>query len=329
MRAVVAVVACALFFGAACPKTPPTVVDAGSIEVKTDDTRVGEGIVPVLEDKGPPDPRAARLCRAVHGLVAERKAACCEPASDAGVQSGMNNVEAACTSAVSAALKGKSTTIDEAKLAACEQAQQAELKDCGWVRALPPAPAEACTSLLAGTLGEGARCRSSAECTSGMRCHGASLLDPGRCGPPRPARAPCGAAVDALAVAVGQQSIERDHPECAGMCVLGRCAETAKAGAPCRAARECGAGNRCEEGVCKAGLVALGGACKGAGCVEGARCSDGKCTALAQAGGMCRDDFDCARGGCVKPAGGAPSATSTGTCGMRCTSWRDLNAKPL
>ncbi len=319
-----AVAMCALLAVTACPKTP-AVVDAGTVEApNNDDTRGGDGIVPILEDKGPPDPRAARLCRAVHGLVAERKAACCDAPSDGGPAGATiaSNVEAACASAVSAALKGKSTTIDEAKLTACEQAQQAELKDCGWVRALPPPSADACTSLLAGTLGEGARCRSSAECTKGMRCHGASLLDPGRCGPPRPARAPCGAAVDALAVAVGQQSIERDHPECVGLCVLGRCTETAKTGAPCRAARECGEGNRCEDGVCKAGLVAVGGACKGASCAEGARCTDGKCAALAQSGGACRDDFDCTRGGCVKAAGAAP--TSTGTCGMRCTSWRDL-----
>ena len=323
-RSLVLLAMVVLLFATACPKTP-AVVDAGTTiadsAVKNDDTRIGEGIVPVLEDKGPPDPRAARLCHAVHGLVSERKAACCEAPHDGGVV-GANNVEVACTSAVSAALKGKSTTIDEAKLAACEQAQQAELKDCGWVRALPPPTASACTSLLAGTFGQGARCRSSAECTSGTRCHGASLLDPGRCGPPRPARAPCGAADDALAVAVGQQAIERDHPECAGLCVLGRCSEIAKVGAPCRSARECGEDNRCEAGQCKAGVIAIGGACTGAGCAEGSRCTEGKCTALAQAGGACRDDFDCTRGGCVKPAGAA--STTMGTCGMRCTSWRDV-----
>lgn len=315
----------AFFLG--CPKPPAAVVaavDAGTagpvvkeLDDKADATKAGEDIVPVLEDKGPPDARAVRLCRATQGVIVERKTACCEPGKPAGA----TDVERACTSAVSAALKSKNVTIDEAALAACEQAQHKELGgDCAWVRALPPPLPKECTTLLTGTLTAGARCRSSLECAAGLKCHGASLLDAGRCGPSKPARAPCGASVDALAIAVGQPAIDKAHPECAGLCVLGRCADVAKAGAPCKAAAECGDGNRCEDGTCKAGLVALGQKCTGPACADGGRCADGTCRALSTTGGPCRDDFDCARGGCVKATAGA----ATGTCGMRCTSWRDL-----
>lgn len=307
-----AVVAVAL---AGCPKDkeqpkPP--------ETDTEKTEIMGGNEPVYDASTPPDPRAAALCDALYTVPAQKKAACC---SDPNSSSPML---ATCTGVLSAALKGGALTMDEAKAKACALAQEQALAGCGWVGVLAPPLPPACAGIFTGTLDEGARCRSSYECKGGLRCHGNSALDAGRCGKARPAKAPCGAGIDGLAVVTGQVAVDVEHPECQQTCTRGRCSAPHAAGDACLSDNECGADRRCDTAkkVCVDGRIAKGGACDKGGCVDGTRCMSGTCEALRNEGEACDGEFDCAKGGCVKKDGAAH-----GVCGMRCASWHDVETK--
>ncbi len=304
--ALVLVLGAVLAVGCKKPAVTPAAAVTTSIDA-VDDAEVA----PVLQDLGPPDLLAVRVCQALHGAPIKRRGACC------GVADAHSATEATCVSQLSALVKGRASSINANTLAACEAAQAQTLSGCAWVRALAPAPPSACSGLITGTLDDGARCRSSLECRAGLRCHGASGLDVGRCGAPRAANALCGSGMDAMGLAVGVADVDRDHPACQGFCRMGRCASIAAAGARCTASIECGATNRCEAGVCKTGRLARGAACSSQVCDDDDRCISGKCAPFANTGDSCSNDFDCSVGGCVKPKGA--QATDLGTCGMRCT----------
>ena len=309
---VVAVVVALTALG--CPKEKPTEPAPTPDNEKTE---IMGGNDAVYDASTPADPRAAALCTALYTVPAQKKAACCsEPAASSPVL-------ATCTGVLSAALKSGAVVLDDAKAKACAAAQEQALAGCGWVGVLAPPPPAACAALFTGTLDTGSPCRSSYECKGNLRCHGSSALDVGRCGPPRPAKAPCGAGIDGLAVVTGQVAVDVEHPECQQSCGRGRCTAHVDDGAACLSDGECGADHRCDNKVCVKGRVVVGGACSSGGCVDGARCMAGTCQLLRKAGEACDSEFDCAQGGCVKK-----SITGPGVCGMRCTSWRDVETKP-
>lgn len=308
---------CAVLAIPGCPKEAPPPPPPPATTQDNAKTEIMGGNEAVYDANTPPDPRAAALCDALYTVPATRKAACCsEPAA-------ASPVVATCTGVLSAALKSGAVTLDEQKARACAAAQEQALAGCGWVGVLAPPLPPACKGLFTGTLDAGAACRSSYECKGNLRCHGSSALDAGRCGPPRPPKAPCGAAIDGLAVVTGQVAVDDEHPECQQSCGRGRCTAHAAVGDACFADGECGADHRCENKVCVKGRLAVGDKCVLGGCVDGARCMGGTCQRLRKAGEACDSEFDCAQGGCVKA-----SLTAQGVCGMRCTSWHDVETKP-
>lgn len=283
-----------------CKKTPPPPPPPPA-EVPTE---ANEGIVPVYP-KAAVDARATSVCEAMHALPAQRKGECCKaPASDA---SALVNT---CVETLSGALATNDVKLDNAD--ACINARKKQLEGCGWVGPLlPPLPQE-CNAMLTGVSAELARCRSSVECKEGLRCLGAGPLDAGRCAKPAPIGGRCGS-VDALSVVIAQSIIDEKHPQCAsGVCALGRCQAAKKTGEECRSSLECGVENHCD-GTCVAGKIPVGGACKRSGCEDDAVCIEGKCAKQRLEGESCTRDFDCAQGACEK-----------GKCGMRCTSWQNL-----
>lgn len=170
-------------------------------------------VYPVTRDA--PDPLAQRLCEALHALPARRKAECGGGA--VGFHAGGE-----CARMLSFALRSGAVKVAGEDVDRCAEAMGRSLEGCGWASGVLPPPAEACEGIVRGTLAEGAACRSSLECVAGLSCAGVGPTDAGKCAKPR-AQGVCGAVVDALAVAVRQTRFEREHPECAGSCVKGRC----------------------------------------------------------------------------------------------------------
>jgi hypothetical protein len=309
----VVVVVVVIAGGIGCPKDKPAPTPTPDL---ADKTLIMSGNEAVYDAATPPDPRAAALCEALYSVPAARKAQCC------GDATGNSPMVATCTGVLSAAIAGKGLVIDEAKAKACAEAQTQALTGCGWVGLLAPRLPAACAGMFTGLFDEGSYCRSSYECKAGLRCHGNSALDPGRCGPPRPPRALCGGGIDGLAVVTGQVAVDVDHPECTETCGDGRCTARRAIGEACVNDGECGAANRCEQKQCVKGRIAIGEPCVVGGCVDGARCMSGRCQKLRVEGESCAVEFDCARGGCVK------QGSAVGVCGMHCGSWRDVETKP-
>ena len=165
----------------------------------------------------------------------------------------------------------------------------------------------ACRGVVHGTVAAGGPCRSSLDCTGALRCRGAGPTALGRCAPALGDGAICGLAVDTLAAFTRQESVNRDHRECAGHCERHRCQAAVARGGACTQSSECAPGNRCHGGRCIGGeLAALGDACTGADCAAGGRCYQHRCIAPAADGAVCSADFEC-RGGCV-----------AGRCAARC-----------
>lgn len=212
--AILLALACTLVCGACTKREAPVPVEPAPSEHAADTEPT------VLAHDGPADPRAARLCHALHGAPAERRAACCEE----GAVPLASDIEEQCAEVLTAVLAAGDVTLTADAVASCELAQQDALEGCSWVRPLASSAPAACAGLFVGALDDGARCSTSLECKDGLRCHGASALSRGRCGKPKVSQMPCGAALDPLAVALGAGEIDARHPECEGQCVLGRCA---------------------------------------------------------------------------------------------------------
>lgn len=165
-------------------------------------------VYPKLE--GAPEPLVARLCEALHALPARRKAAC------RGDSAGFH-ATAECTRALGFAVRAGAVTLSPDDVGRCVAAMERSLEGCGWVSPLSALVPPACEGIVRGTLGVGARCRSSLECVDGLHCDGAGPTDAGTCRAPR-AAGPCGLSVDALAAVTRQTRSAEAHPECRGRC---------------------------------------------------------------------------------------------------------------
>jgi hypothetical protein len=253
------------------------------------------------DDAGPPEPSAEALCRALHALPEQRRAACCN-------QKMRIDLSGECVRMLSAALRAKAVTLDKTAVKNCENALSDSLAACDWVGPWPVVLPAACEGLVAGTRPVGARCRSSLECRDGLRCLGVGPTDVGTCGPPRAIGASCGTAVDPLAAFTLDTEIDRTHPECGGYCDRRHCVGALATGASCVSSASCGSRGRCAGGHCVASEAGAAGApCTDGGCGRGLRCVRGRCVAPLASGQKCTQPFEC-RGGC-----------KNGSCGMDCS----------
>ncbi len=326
-RGLAALVALAVpVLGQGCTRTPPTdrgasgsasaavsaapsAAASGSsgVEMSTADDQV-KPVYPLL--KGDPHPVAVRLCAAVQGLPARRRAECCSRAAAPGVES-------ECLRNVSGALTLGGVTVDEAALARCEEAVKTSLAGCDWVAPFPmaPPPPPACLGLFKGTLAAGAVCRSSLECKDGAQCAGAGPTTTGRCVAARD-QGPCGPSVDVLAVNARQDDVEKTHPACTGFCDRHQCAPLRKDGEACLYNAPCGPGHHCNDrNVCQPGEAGHEGeACLGLRCDPGLRCDQGKCVAPRRENEPCERDAQC-RASCVQ----GPGEKDGKRCASKCS----------
>ena len=283
-------------------KTPATAPDAGP--AKSDGpTRPDDEVKPVYTAEYSSQPLARKFCHVVNGLIQERRLACCGDSSP-GV------MESECARMLSQAVTDKVVTIDEAALTSCETALTQSLEGCDWPGPSVELP-EGCLELVIGTLAEKARCRSSLECSKGLRCVGVGPTDRGRCAPPSPEGTLCAISVDALASAA-RQRLDDAHPECAGICGRRRCENSLDAGVACTTNLECGANRHCAGAAgCATGPWAQEGQpCVQGACGVGLRCLVGTCRKPAPKGAACKNDGECL-GGCLRDGG-------QGRCGPRC-----------
>jgi hypothetical protein len=160
------------------------------------------------------DPRVQQLCSTLHELPRARRAAC------AGRPTGLT-FTSECTRMLNAAVATRALALDGEAAQRCVAETRERYADCSFTaaRSLPALPA--CTQIWRGARADAESCRSSLECAHGRHCRGAGPLDAGVCAPPAPVGAICGTAVDPLALYL--PSAERDHPECDGQCLNGRC----------------------------------------------------------------------------------------------------------
>jgi hypothetical protein len=281
----------------AAPATPPGYADSPG----SDDLRP---VYPM--DAGAPDPTAERFCDAVYLLPERRRGECC--GTQSGVAAGLG---AQCVRALTFALHQKALALAPEDVDRCAEAMTRTTSGCDWVTTFAVAMPPECDGVIRGALKEKAQCRSSLECAEGMHCLGLSTIDLGVCGPPKATRVSCDMAVDMLATFTRQDHLDRVHPECAGYCYRGHCAEAIAEGGACSHDRACAPG-WCSSGKCtRAPRPAMGEAC-GDACAPGARCVKGKCAAPKAERADCEVNEEC-RGACVHGDGGA-----AGTCKQSC-----------
>jgi hypothetical protein len=252
------------------------------------------------------DPIAARLCHALHGLPAARRAECCGRAGA--------NLAGLCAAELSASLRRGAVAIDGAGVEQCTADATRELAGCDWVSPRPPKPPDSCTRTIAGQRDRGSACHSSLECRDGLHCRGAQPERPGICVAPSPPHARCEVPADNLAAFTGLRGDPR-HRECDGLCLKGQCLPLAEAGAPCSSSAACAPGLHCIAGRCEArGFPQIGEPCaENTPCETGAYCSSGRCAAVKQAGEPCSVPSECRGLACEKRPGAA-----VGTCAGRC-----------
>lgn len=152
-----------------------------------------DGVRPLyglLPDGGAGDPLAAKLCDALQGIPARRRAACCNGAPDTASVT-------ACERLLSAALRAKVVAVEPQAIDACAAAMEQATANCDFLAPVFPTP-EPCLGVVRGLLPAKSGCRSSLECIEGLRCVGAG--DAATCAPPLDNGAACGEAeLDPLA----------------------------------------------------------------------------------------------------------------------------------
>lgn len=298
----------------AAPASSPS--GAASAEIPSQDPDI-KPVYPPLT--GPPHPLAKKLCDALHGLPARRRAECCSKPPSPGVES-------ECLRNLTGALASGAVAADEAAIDRCAQAVAADLQGCDWVAPFPftPSTPAACQGLLKGSRPAGAACRSALECEGELHCAGVGPTSVGRCAPPREA-GPCGPSVDALVGYTRQTDADKAHPQCKGICDRNRCSAPLKEGDACVYNEACGPGHHCGDGRCKKGDAGKEKEpCLGTRCAPGTRCDRGTCVAPKKENEACDRDEQC-RGFCVKKAGDGPDAAK-GTCAPRCEAFLPINA---
>ena len=276
-------------------------------------TGIDDGVDPVYPASIAPNPVAARLCTALHALPAKRTAECC------GKTPGLL-LTGECTRMLSGALSFEAVTLAPDAVDRCVAELEKAHEGCGWVGGAPQIPA-GCRGLVTGTLAKGTSCRSTLECTAGLRCQGVGPTDPGVCFPPLPAGAPCETSVDSLVSFTKQSSVFRLVPECEGACEQHRCQPAVALGAACTRAEQCGLGNRCVKSHCVAGALAGDGdgCLASTDCRAGLHCIAAVCAVPKPAGAACTADDDCL-GVCARkePASSRKEKAGTGICANRC-----------
>lgn len=267
-------------------------------------TRYDTDVKPVYPINAPTSPLAERLCAALQSVPVQRRRECCK--TDTGVM-----LTSECVRNLSGALALNAVSIDEPRIAACEEAMAREYRGCDWVGGISrPTPPE-CLGLIAGKIAKGAPCRSSLECGEGMRCQGSGPTDLGKCGEPLIEGRLCNTAVDTLAAYTRQDDLELRHPACQGFCDRNRCYNAVALGGECKVNVHCGRGNRCVRGKCVDDPHAeLGEECLGGDCAPGLRCSGKVCIVPKAAGEACSTEFDCLAscvdGTCAQSCSGLP-----------------------
>lgn len=266
-------------------------------------------------DNQPPMPIAQAYCDAVQEKQRLRREACC-PAFGAFAPT------AECIRTLSAALRLGAVVLDEADLKACADAAATAIEGCDWVGSTGAGSTPAaCSGIIRGTLKIGAKCRSNLECLEGLRCHGLGATHAGKCGVADDLHA-CNISTDSLAAFTAQIDFDRQHPECSGRCLKGRCVEATGIGAVCTTSSECGLKAWCIAGRCSKGpLPDVGKACTDL-CTAGRRCVKGVCTTTKSEGESCQQDSECrvhcehgdaGQGGrCARLCPSFPAPTSNG-----------------
>jgi hypothetical protein len=279
-----------------CKCSGPGGVAPGAPDAAEEDL---DRVRPNYDVAGPVDPLAAKLCDALYKMPEDRRAQCC-PGGPATAFS----VSAKCTPMLSAALRLGGVTLRPEAAGRCIAALSAAYSGCAWVGPTPvPLPAE-CSGIFTGTLGQGARCRSSLECQGELHCLGVGPTDLGKCTGAEPPGSHCDTAVDAL-VAYTRQSHPRLHPECDGYCLRHLCRPVIGPGAQCVLDAQCKRGQHCAKETCVDGDVAkLGEPCSAGGCEAPLRCIKDTCRAPAPDGTPCGSHLDCL-GACIPGDGGA------------------------
>jgi hypothetical protein len=269
----------------------PTTSASASAPPQAQESGGGDDVRPVYPNTNDkPDPLAIRLCAALHDVPATRRADCCSHAKGL-------SLAAECARTLSAAKRDNAVTLETAAVDTCVSAMEKAHEGCTWVGPTGAPLPEVCDDIIKGTVEEGKRCRSSLECTTGLRCVGVGPTDAGVCRKPLPNNYPCAVSVDTLAALTRQDSFEKAHPECNGYCAQRRCREFAPIGAECKTAIECGAGKICAHHKCETGEMP----------------SLGKpCAAPKEEGAACKNDSEC-KGGCLRGDSG-----KEGSCGMKC-----------
>jgi hypothetical protein len=261
----------------------------------------------------PAHPLAIRLCEALHGLPARRKAECCggDPAHFLATE---------CARVLGATLHAGTVELEEATIERCASAMGDALAGCDWVTPGPPPAPEACQQLLRGKLERGGVCRSSLECADAQHCVGLSPTKTGVCAPPAGDGAGCGAHVDVLATYLADRHLATTHPFCADHCslVAHQCGPLPQVGSACLAHVSCAPSQRCLAGRCSdAPRAGRGEPCGAAPCADGLRCIGAVCAPLARRGEACTTDLDCAVGACARGDDGR------GRCGPQCSASLD------
>jgi hypothetical protein len=271
-----------------------------------EERRRDDGVHPVYPVDVKPDPVAAKLCEALHGMPEKVRSTCCSETPGFTLAS-------ECTRVVSGALQFKAVTLALADVDKCVSEIEKVYSGCDWVGSHKIIPPESCEGILKGTLQQGARCRSSVECVEGLRCAGVGPTDAGRCAPAGEDGMPCGGSVDVLERYTRQQDSEKKHPVCTGICDRHRCIPPPAVGAPCQASISCGPGKVCVKAKCAVARVQkLGEPCFDGECDKGLYCIKEKCVGPQPAGADCSTEFEC-MAACLLPDGG-----TKGKCGKRC-----------
>lgn len=250
---------------------------------------------------------ADALCETLHGLVAERRQACC-----GGTKAG--DLAPVCGAQLQQAVTRGAVELDAAALHRCRADLEQTLEGCDWVGALPPPLPPSCQALVRGERELGAKCETSLECGDGLYCRGASVGTPGTCARPASVGGRCEIPDDPLASLLHARDDPR-HASCAGSCIRGQCVARAELGGACATSATCAAGLSCRDGRCSdTAPGARGATCSAARpCAAGLACSAGKCAAPGAAGTLCRLPFECRSLRCDKAAGEA-----TGRCTDAC-----------
>jgi hypothetical protein len=242
---------------------------------------------------------APELCETLHGLVAQRRQACC-----GGTKA--TDLAPVCSAQLEQAVKRGAIELDEAALRRCRADLKRTLEGCDWVGALPPPLPPSCTGLVSGERTSGARCETSLECQDGLYCQGATAGSPGRCATPVPVGSRCEVPDDPLASLLQARDDPR-HASCAGGCIRGRCLARTDEGGACATSATCAIGLTCRDQRCSADAPGARDATCSATrpCAPGLACSAGKCALPAAAGAECRLPFECRSLRCDKAPGEA------------------------